>query len=405
MGSNVGHRRLVVVSDYQAGSVDNYTIDSIASFERSWQNGERGDATSPAVGCDVVRVEGSYIERLPLACLKVGIVDATEIWTHWRGATPPQVDWTDAPHMLRFAFSMDGRTAPFSSNDMLAHISVFGPPDILCVWGLGVSEEILVACRSSFKIYNSIDAPAMRIPAEVSRHFDLVLTGAQWQSDEVLARHPAMKTAILPIGPEFASETMFYPLGGPKPYDVVYVAAAQSYKRHDILFNALTKLPSTARALCVFGYGEMGEDLRMQAAELGINIDFIGPPGVAYDEVNRLINLAKIGVVCGVDDGAPAILTEYMLAGLPVLANEELTCGLQYISPQTGRIARAGDFHLGLTDMLENLESFSPRQAVLDNWTWPHSVRKLRALISQSPLSDCSAEVGVFSEIQLAVRG
>ncbi len=51
------------------------------------------------------------------------------------------------------------------------------------------------------------------------------------------------------------------------------------------------------------------------------------------------MNLARIGVVCGVDDGAPAILTEYMLAGLPVLANARLRCGLQYIRPETGRAA------------------------------------------------------------------
>ena len=48
------------------------------------------------------------------------------------------------------------------------------------------------------------------------------------------------------------------------------------------------------------------------------------------------MNRARFGVVCGVDDGAPAILTEYMLAGLPVLANAELRCGLQYILPETG---------------------------------------------------------------------
>nr|WP_234710121.1 hypothetical protein [Sinorhizobium medicae] len=52
-----------------------------------------------------------------------------------------------------------------------------------------------------------------------------------------------MKTAILPIGPEFASDSMFYPYQSPKPYDVIYVAAAQSYKRHDILFEASAKLP------------------------------------------------------------------------------------------------------------------------------------------------------------------
>ncbi len=171
--------------------------------------------------------------------------------------------------------------------------------------GLGVSQDILNACGPSYKIYNSIDAPALRIPPEVSQCFDLILTGAEWQSQEVRQRHPQMATAVLPIGPEFASETQFHPIVGPKPYDIVYVAAAQAYKRHDILFDALEKLPRSIRSLCVFGYGELGDDLRQRALDLGIDVDFIGPPGVPFAEVNQLMNLAKIGVVCGIDDGAP----------------------------------------------------------------------------------------------------
>ncbi|WP_244480357.1 glycosyltransferase family 4 protein [Rhizobium sp. Root1220] len=244
-----------------------------------------------------------------------------------------------------------------------------------------MSEEILIACRDSFKIYNSIDAPALRIPPEVSQHFDLVITGAEWQSAVVRSRHPQMRTVVMPIGPEFASASTFRPLGLPKSYDVIYVAAAQAYKRHDILFEALAKLPSSLKSLCVFGYGELVEDLRSHVEQLGLNVDFVGPPGVRFDEVNRLMNLARIGVVCGVEDGAPAILTEYMLAGIPVLANSALCCGLQYITAESGAWASADDFHEGIRDLLERTDTLRPRNVVLANWTWPHSIRRLRKLI------------------------
>jgi hypothetical protein len=82
------------------------------------------------------------------------------------------------------------------------------------------------------------------------------------------------------------------------------------------------------------------------------------------------MNRAKIGVVWGVDDGAPAILTEYMLAGLPVLANVNLRCGLQYITPKTGATATEDKFHLGLRPHREGLR-LPPRAVVLSNWTWP----------------------------------
>lgn len=376
-----GERLLVVISDFQDGLPQASAAPPPEEFLRRW--GSLGEKPRHIGGdADNVIVAGSYVERMPLACLKSGLIDRIEVWSHWRSERPPPPDVTNEPHLIRRFFQMNGPQAPFASNHMLAHIIKFGSPAVLCVWGLGVCEDILTACKDSYKIYNSIDAPTWRIPVEVSRHFQLVLTGAQWQSEEVTLRHPEMDTLILPIGPEFASQSMFYPLGGPKPYDVVYVASAQAYKRHDILFEALATLPRSVRAMCVFGYGELGPTLRSKARELEISVDFVGPPGVSYAEVNRLMNLAKIGVVCGVDDGAPAILTEYMLAGLPVLANAALRCGLQYITPKTGRAASAEIFGEAIVEMLSTLSAFSPREAVIRNWIWPHSVRKLDGLIN-----------------------
>lgn len=378
-----GPSKIIVISDFQDGPPCRVDVPSVSLFRQQWMDGSRGDPPDPSRSSVPVDVDGGYIERFPLAALKSGLVDTAEIWTHWRGESPPS-DRLENPNLRRRAFRMNGPGAPFRSNDMLGYLQAFGPPTILCVWGLGVDEDILSACRDSFKIYNSIDAPALRIPPEVSRHFDLVITGAEWQSNAVRERHPQMRTAIMPIGPEFASDVTFRPLGLPKTYDVIYVAAAQPYKRHDILFEALRRLPRSIKTLCVCGYGEMAGDLHRQASDYGINVEFIDPPGVPFPEVNRLMNQAKIGVVCGIDDGAPAILTEYMLAGIPVLANSQLRCGLQYITPKTGRTASADNFHEALFEMLTTPHAFRPREVVQENWIWPHSIGKLRSIIRGS---------------------
>ena len=320
------------------------------------------------------KVVGGYLERLPLAAIRHGLVDFAEIWHHSDGASVVQ---RDSAHLTRRVFPVSGEAAPFHSSAMLDFIAEYGAPRILCIWGLGVSEAILKACQDSIILYNSIDAPALRVPPEISRHVDLVLTGAQWQSDEVTDRHGGMSTAVLPIGPEFASPDTFYPLDTPKIYDVIYVAAAQAYKRHEVLFNALAEAPRRLRALCVMGYGEDADRLRHEAAQRGLDVDFVGPPGVDYPEVNRLMNLARVGVVCGRDDGAPAILTEYMLAGLPVVANAALACGLQYILPETGLVAAEDAFAAAIIAAIDHPEQFSPRQAVLDRWAWPHSIARL----------------------------
>jgi len=332
-----------------------------------------------------VEVTGGYLERLPLALIAAGIVEQAEIWHHYRGTGEPSFH-RESPEMARRAFRPDSETPPFASAEMEDFVRSFGAPHILVVLGLGVSRELLTLCAHSVIIYNSIDAPALRVPHEISACFDLVLTGAQWQSDVVEAEHPGMRTAILPIGPEFAAVDQFRPLGTDKDVDLIYVAAAQPYKRHDILFDALATLPRDVRALCVFGYGEDSDMLRRRAADQKLSIEFVGPPGVPVDEVNRLMNRAKFGVVCGVDDGAPAILTEYMLAGLPVLANAELRCGLQFILPETGRTALAERFAEAILDMRMNASLYAPRSVVLERWTWPHSVARLCALIK--PISN-----------------
>ena len=331
-----------------------------------------------------VAVTGGYLERLPLAVVRSGLADVAEVWS-FAGSDNDPTGLTLSPHGpgLR-RFRADGHAAPYGSSDMMHHIAATGVPDILCVWGLGVTEDVLRACRGSITIYNSLDVDALRIPVEVSQHIDIFLTGSDLQTAQVRARHPDAIIAMLPIGPDFASAETFYPLGTQKEFDLIYVAAAQPYKRHDILFDALAELPRSIRALCVFGYGENGDALRAQAANMGLDVTFAGPPGVPFDEVNRLMNRARIGLVCGADDGAPAILTEYMLAGLPVLANANLACGLHYIRPDTGRIATAASFAAVIKDMLRDTSIFAPREAVLQNWVWQRSMMHLLPLLDQA---------------------
>ncbi len=145
-----------------------------------------------------VEVRGGYLERLPLV--------------------------TRSPHGLDHRrFRAEGHGAPSASRAMAAHLQRYGAPDILCVWGLGITEAMLDLCAGSIRIYNSLDVDALRIPHEVGRHFDVVLCGSPAQETAVRARHPRAITAVLPVGPEFASDATFRPLGGPKDIDVIVV--------------------------------------------------------------------------------------------------------------------------------------------------------------------------------------
>ena len=379
--------RIVVISDFCNGLPSQPSRWTLTDFARAWEGG------TPAIGrFPPPPVKGGYLERLPLACVASGMVETAEIWSFCGSDeagfdSRPALEGNTHPPpaseaLVRRVFRANAHPAPYGSWDMAAHIRVYGAPKILCVWGLGITKDLLDLCRDSILIYNSIDAPAIRIPPELSACFDIFLTGAEWQSEEIRRQHPDALCAVLPVGPEFASDETFFPTGARKEYDAVYVAATQPYKRHSLLLDALETLGPLGRALCVVGYGHMTEELAQTARARGLNIDWTGP--VSHGEVNALINRARVGLVCGRDDGAPAILTEYMLAGLPVLANDRLVCGLQYIRPDTGIAAPEACFGDALARLLREGWNISPRRVVQAQWTWKHSILRLSHLIDEA---------------------
>lgn len=385
-------RRIVAISDFCDRVPPEPVHAPPESFARAWGCAE------PVPHAGAARVTGGYLERLPLAAVAAGLADVAEVWT-WAGQDGedafdarralhggvPRGPWIERPGLLRRVLRAEGHPAPYGSRDAVAHMAAQGAPDILCVWGLGVAHEVLDAARGAVLVYNSIDVPPLRVPLDLARRFDVILAGSDWQAEAIRAACPEALVAVLPIGPEFASPDTFRPLGLPKDFDVAYVAAAQPYKRHDLLLDTLERRPGT-RALCVMGYGEMGQSLRGEAARRGLDVTFVGPPGVSHDEVNRLINRARVGLVCGRDDGAPAILTEYMLAGLPVLANAELACGLQYVTPETGLAAREGEFAEALGELLGGAGELTPRRVVEARWTWPHGIARFQQLVDEARL-------------------
>ncbi len=377
--------RLVAISDFCAPLPVDPPSRDYAACHAAW----RAAAVEPAPPFPPQAhsgvhggVHGGYLERLPLAAVAAGLCSSAEIWS-FSGSDdrPPEAPAEALP--LRRRFRADG-PAPYPSADLRAHLDVFGPPAILCTWGLGVEPAILARSAASVRVYNSIDAPALRIPEAVSRHVDVFLASAPWQEAAIRDRHPGAIVAVMPIGPEFASPETFFPTGAAKDFDVIYVAAAQAYKRHDILLDAFARLPPTIRGLCVFGYGEDADAIRAEIAARGLAITCIGPPGVPYPQVNALMNRARIGVVCGEDDGAPAILTEYMLAGLPVLANARLRCGLDFIRPDTGLAAPAGAFAEAILTLLARAPAMAPRDVVLEHWVWEKTIERFATLVDHA---------------------
>ncbi|MDB5659945.1 MAG: glycosyltransferase [Cypionkella sp.] len=248
-------------------------------------------------------------------------------------------------------------------------------------WGtLGVKERILKACASRNKIFNSIYALALRIPLQINRCFENFLAASEWQLQRIAARHPDALCETMPNEPRFASDQAFFPTGAAKAYYVVHVADTLPFKRHDILLDALAKLPRR-RALRVVGSGHLTENLKAEVERSGLSADLVFNSTEAT--INDLINRARISVACNVEDSAPATLAKYTMAGLPVSANAALVCGRQHIRP-TGLTATDADFDSPMGRLIDTAHNYSPRPVVQRLWTWPHSVKRLGALIESA---------------------
>ena len=145
-----GRRRIVVISDFCDGDAAAARGSHRSRTMRSaWLSGDARPrpCRHPAATAAARRSSAAISSGCRLRRCSQGLCDTAEIWTFWAhddaaavaGTITPAPDPTLVP-------APTPRSRPFASNDMLGHIAAFGPPDILCVWGLGVDEAIMQAC-------------------------------------------------------------------------------------------------------------------------------------------------------------------------------------------------------------------------------------------------------------------
>ena len=84
--------------------------------------------------------------------------------------------------------------------------------------------------------------------------------------------------------------------------------------------------------------------------------------------MNRYVNQSRIGVMCARRDAAPRVVLEYMAADVPVLVNSELMAGTRYVGRSAGLVRSPEEFHLGIAEILDDYESFSPRAHLLAHY-------------------------------------
>ncbi len=320
---------------------------------------------------------GSSSKNIILGLRQYGLAEACEEWKLWNGP------FQEVPANGRLAVKLFPCDDDLTSPALARYLAANGAPEMLWVEGTEhppYIRQIFEMCPNSFKIVYSKEWRPWRI--EKLEQYDLCLVDEEWEAEEVNKHYPDVHCAVWDKLIDY--ETMHYPIPCEKLYDICYVAYLRPRKNHELLFRAMAKLPDRKLTCICVGDDRKGnrEELEKLIAELNLNVHFTGE--VPKAEVNRYVNQSKIGVMPAVLDAAPRAILEYMAADVPVLVNSKLWAGSRYVGPGAGLVKAPEEFHLGLAELLDNFQSYSPRRFLLQNYSLEKVMAKFIEILERS---------------------
>lgn len=96
---------------------------------------------------------------------------------------------------------------------------------------------------------------------------------------------------------------------------------------------------------------------------------------------------SKILFIPNIYDASPRIVAECIIKDIPVLMNQSIVCGSNYINDETGELfTDEHDIRFALTNLLGRIDKISPKKWWSDNYSKKKSAKKLRDfLIKEYP--------------------
>jgi hypothetical protein len=191
---------------------------------------------------------------------------------------------------------------------------------------------------------------------------------------------------------DFVDTDKFRPLGVPKPYTGIQIAAWPAFKRHELFVSAAALLPE--KRFLKFGhfwrapgrFGWNSETARRRrtirlARKLHANIDF--PDDYVSDpqDLNKLVNTAKMGILTSEHEGLNRFKMECLSADIPMLVAEDSgPATTRHINERTGLLFKPTpeDLAEAIRYVEEHIADFSPRAYILENTGMEISIATLR---------------------------
>lgn len=297
-----------------------------------------------------------------LGLIKRKFVTECEEWRFWDGDF--QEVWQDRQMPVKLFPCDDDYTLEVFKN----YLSENGQPDIIWVEGTKFPKHIRRAfqlCPDSYKVVYSKDWRPWKV--EGLGAYNLCLVDEDWEIQRVKACYPTVE--CLKWDKVVDYNNMHYPLKIEKKYDLCYIAHYRERKNHALLFRAMAKIKDRDLTSICIGGNRKGhrEELEEMAKSFDLNVHFTDE--VPHEIVNFYINQSRIGVMCSKYDAAPRAVLEYMAANVPVVVNAELLAGTRYIGPTAGVVKSPEEFHIGILEILDNYQNYSPRDHMIENYS------------------------------------
>ncbi|MGB3209622.1 MAG: glycosyltransferase [Desulforhopalus sp.] len=172
-----------------------------------------------------------------------------------------------------------------------------------------------------------------------------------------------------------------------KLFDLIMVASWQKLKRHDLLFQALSKIKNKIGKIALVGYPAGGRSLcDVQKDAMGYDvhrlIDYFEqiPPS----KVAKLVSQSRASIMLSKREGANKGIYESFFCDVPViLTSENVGVNREHINDSTGVLAPDSNLSESILEILQDHKQFSPREWAITHTGYVESTKKMNAFLQK----------------------
>lgn len=279
-----------------------------------------------------------------------------------------EVEFWDYSETRSASYHSNGilRVSFYNQADILAYLEHYGYPDLLINHGRYGQTILPYLEGRTFRVHVPVlcgnDDRQGKVNAEC-----FLVDSEDELDDFSLLYIPVVNTRKI------------FPVDCEKKRDFIYLAGLFKSKRHDLIIRA-------ARGTDLTGHFHPVDGTLLDLS--GTNITTTPFNAV---KVVDLLRTSRIAVYPGDNTSNPAAMWECVAAGLPIVVNENIRGGKHLVIPGvTGEFAGEENFRDVIGHVLQNRDSYRPREYFEENWDTISILERYLSFLYKMGFKKCS---------------